>query len=80
MCIPNVSSIQDKGGGDASTGKSHNLMVIDDEQPPVSSHVTEQFRCGPLVHIENGAQYEGAVCDVLLWEPTGTVQNEEKTL
>ncbi|XP_022106576.1 poly [ADP-ribose] polymerase 6-like isoform X2 [Acanthaster planci] len=36
VCLPDISSIQDKGGGDASALKSHNLMVIDDEQPPHS--------------------------------------------
>ena len=36
LYVPELNSIQDKGGGDADTLNGQNLMVIDDEQPPVS--------------------------------------------
>ena len=37
MYLPDINSIQDKGGGDANIQNSNNHMVIDDEQPPVST-------------------------------------------
>ncbi|XP_033634449.1 protein mono-ADP-ribosyltransferase PARP6-like isoform X1 [Asterias rubens] len=36
LYVPELNSIQDKGGGDADTLNGQNLMVIDDEQPPCS--------------------------------------------